>query len=95
MYYVYILSNRWHSVFYTGFTNDIQRRIFEHKTKVFKDAFTRRFNVDRLMYYEMRDTYKDAIAREQEVKHLRREYKMQLIRRMNPGMVDLSIRWSM
>jgi putative endonuclease len=94
MYYIYILSNRWHSVFYTGLTNDIHRRISEHKSKVFKSAFTRRFNVDQLLYYEEVAGFKGAIAREQEIKKLHRQYKMQLIMRINPALADLAADWT-
>jgi len=90
MYYVYILSNRWHTVFYTGMTNDIHRRIFEHKMKVFRNAFSRRYNCDHLLYYEERHTAEDALRREYDVKHLSRENKMQLIKKVNPGLVDLA-----
>ena len=93
MYYVYILSNRWHTVFYTGLTNDIRRRTFEHKTKVYRTAFTRRYNCDHLLYYEKRDSLDDAIHREQELKRLHRPYKMQLIMRDNPKLIDLAAEW--
>lgn len=94
MYYIYILSNRWHTVFYTGLTNDIVRRTFEHKNKVFKGAFTRRYNCDKLLYFEMRETLQDAMNREREVKKLHRQFKMQLILAMNPKMDDLAKDWA-
>jgi putative endonuclease len=93
MYYVYILSNQWHTVFYTGMTNDIRRRLFEHKNKLFRHAFTRRFNCNQLLYYERRNSFDDAIRREQDVKRLDRPYKMQLIKTINPKMVDLAADW--
>jgi putative endonuclease len=93
MYYVYILSNRWRTVFYTGLTNDIQRRMFQHKTKFFPKAFTAMYNCDNLLYYEVRTDFKDASMREQEIKRLRREYKMQLITGINPNLIDLARDW--
>jgi len=93
MYYVYILSNRWHTVLYTGLTNDIRRRIKEHKSKVYKRSFTRKYNCDQLLYYEERDSLKDAIHREQEIKRLDRVYKKQLINAKNPTWKDLAADW--
>jgi putative endonuclease len=74
-------------------TNNIRRRIAEHKTKAFKSTFTKRYNCDHLLYYEEQPTFEDAIRREQDIKHLRREYKMQLITRINPDLVDLAGKW--
>lgn len=93
MYYVYILSNKWHTVFYTGLTNDIRRRTFEHRTKKYRNAFTAKFNCDKLMYYEECDSLEYAIQRERDVKRLDRVYKMQLIMRLNPTLKDLSEGW--
>ena len=94
MYYVYILSNRWHSVFYTGMTNDIHRRLFEHKNKIFKDSFTKRFNVDHILYGEEQPTWEAAINREQEIKKVHRQYRIQLIEKLNPGLVDPAAGWT-
>lgn len=79
-------------MFYTGFTKDIERRISEHKKKVNK-GFTQRYNVDQLLYYEEYSSAGEAINREKELKKFRREWKLQLIRRMNPGLRDLSEGW--
>lgn len=93
MYYVYILSNKWRTVFYTGLTNDIRRRVLEHKTKKYRRSFTAMYNCCELMYYEERETLRGAIRRERDVKKLDRVYKKQLIFKMNPKMEDLARDW--
>ncbi len=91
-YYVYILANKRHTVFYTGMTNDIYRRAFEHKIK-FNKGFTQRYNCDQLLYFEEFSSKIEAIAREKELKKFRREIKFQLIRKDNPEFRDLSAGW--
>jgi putative endonuclease len=93
MYYVYILSNRWKTVYNTGMTNDIRCRVFKHKTGKYPRAFTKLYNCHHLMYYEERRTLHDAFQREQVVKRLRHGYKQQLIQRMNPSFIDLAANW--
>lgn len=88
-YYVYIASNRYRTVFYTGMTNDLRRRIREHKSGQ-GSQFTAHYRVKELLYYEEYRQVKDAIAREKEVKRWRREKKLDLIRTMNPVMNDLA-----
>ena len=65
MYYIYILSNKFNNVIYVGVTNDIVRRVYEHKHKV-NDSFTSRYNVNKLVYYEETDSVDAAIAREKQ-----------------------------
>jgi putative endonuclease len=66
-YYVYILTNKHHSVFYTGVTNNLGRRCNEHKKKLIK-GFTAKYNIEKLVYYEIFDMIIDAIAREKQIK---------------------------
>lgn len=66
-YFVYLLTNKYHTVLYTGVTNDLVRRIYEHKNKMQK-GFSEKYNLDRLVYYEMYEEIIDAIAREKQIK---------------------------
>ncbi len=88
-YYVYILTNKYNKIFYVGFTNDIQRRIKEHKNKVF-DGFTKKYNVDKLVYFEKHLTIEEAQLRGKKLKRWHREWKRQIVERMNPEWKDLS-----
>ncbi|MGD0975724.1 MAG: GIY-YIG nuclease family protein [Candidatus Korobacteraceae bacterium] len=88
MYYVYILASRSRNL-YVGVTGDLDRRIFEHKRKLLR-GFASRYNIDRLVYYEIYDKVVRAIAREKELKSWRRERKIALIERENPTWDDLS-----
>ena len=87
-YYVYILTNKNHTVLYTGVTNDLQRRIWEHKEKV-HDGFTKSYNVNKLVYCESFDDVRDAIAREKQIKGGSRQKKIDLINTMNKEWRDL------
>jgi putative endonuclease len=84
---VYILSNK-SMTLYTGVTNDLDRRIIEHKAG--ECAFTTRYHFDRVVYYEMFDLIIDAIAREKQIKGWTRAKKIALIKTMNPTWKDLS-----
>ncbi len=88
-YAVYILTNARHTVFYTGVTNDLQRRVQEHKRKT-GSGFTHRYNVTLLVYYELGDDISCAILREKQIKAGSRQDKIDLIRRFNPEWKDLS-----
>jgi putative endonuclease len=88
LFYVYILSNAHHTVFYIGATNDLIRRVYEHKNKLLK-GFSYRYNVDKLLYYETTANVEAAILREKQVKRWRREIKCDAISRLNPEWVDL------
>ena len=90
-YYVYILSNK-SKTLYTGITNNLQRRVFEHKSKKIK-GFTSRYNITRLVYYETTIDVKSAIAREKQIKGWVRKKKIALIESMNPEWRDLSEGW--
>ena len=88
-YYIYIVSNTNNRVVYIGVTSDLVHRIKEHKNKIY-DGFTRRYNVDRLVYYEHFDNINRAINREKQLKGWTRAKKNQLIAGMNPNWDDLS-----
>jgi putative endonuclease len=87
--YVYFLTNHHNNVLYVGVTNDVIRRIAEHKTKINK-GFTYRYNCDKLAYYEEFALMTDAIAREKQIKNWKREWKNELINNFNPEWKDLS-----
>ena len=89
MYYVYMLTNKTKSVLYTGVTNNLKRRIYEHKSKLI-DRFTKRYNVDLLVYYEEYSNINEAILREKSIKNLVRRKKEMLINSVNPNWMDLS-----
>src|SRR3972149_9491757 len=72
VYYVYILTNTHHNVLYTGVTNDLERRCYEHKQKKIK-GFTQKYNVDKLIYFERFDSIDSAIAREKQIKGFSKE----------------------
>lgn len=89
-FYVYILTNKSKTVLYTGVTNDIRRRLKEHREKKNPKSFTSRYNVEFLLYYEHFGWIQLAIAREKEIKDLRRELKLDLIKGFNPDLQFLN-----
>ena len=92
MYYVYMLTNKHNTVLYTGVTNNLGRRLYEHKNKVV-EGFTKKYNIDKLVYFEQTNDINSAIEREKEIKGWRREKKDQLVNSMNPQWKDLSEEW--
>ena len=90
-YYVYILANR-SGTLYVGVTNDLERRVVEHKHKLIP-GFSRRYHVDRLVYFEATPDVRAAIAREKQIKAWRREKKVALIESKNRDWKDLSAGW--
>lgn len=90
-YYVYILSN-YSGTLYVGMTNDLERRVSEHKTKEL-EGFTKRYNVTKLVYYEDTPDVWAAIEREKQIKSWRRQKKLDLISSLNPEWRDLSVGW--
>ena len=88
-YYVYILTNWNNRVLYVGVTNNLRRRMIEHKEKI-NDGFTKKYNVTKLVYYESTDDIISAIRREKEIKGWLRKKKNELVTRMNPQWNDLS-----
>jgi putative endonuclease len=87
-YYVYLLASRKYGTLYIGVTNDLIRRVYEHRSKVV-DGFTRRYDVDKLVWFEVYDDVLSAIAREKELKKWRRDWKIRLIEEQNPNWMDL------
>ena len=87
-YYVYIMTNQHNSVLYTGITNDLVRRVFEHKEKLIQ-GFTKRYNLTKLVYYEVLSNPEAAIKREKQLKGRSRREKVELIKSMNPEWRDL------
>ena len=87
-YYVYIMTNKYNTVLYTGVTNDLKRRMHEHKEKLVA-GFTNKYNITKLVYYEFFDDPENAIAREKQIKAGSRQKKMQLIASMNREWRDL------
>ena len=82
------MTNKWNKVLYTGVTNDLVRRVQEHKEKITK-GFTKRYNVNKLVYYEVTESIESAILREKQIKGGSRNDKIQLINTMNNGWRDL------
>ncbi len=91
-YYVYILSNFTNTTLYIGVTNDLQRRIYEHKSKLI-EGFSEKYNVDRLVYFEETTDIQSAIQREKNLKKWNRKWKNELIEKVNPEYKDLSEGW--
>lgn len=89
MYYVYILSNKSHTVLYTGVTRDLVRRVYEHRTHADPNSFTAKYCATRLVYYEYTTDVKAAIEREKQIKSWNRKRKDDLIESMNPERKDL------
>ena len=87
-YYVYLLASDRNGTLYIGVRNDIVRRVFEHKSKVVP-GFTKRYGVDKLVWFEVYDDPTSAITREKELKKWRREWKVRLIEEQNPQWIDL------
>jgi putative endonuclease len=89
-YYVYILSNKRNTVLYTGVTDNLERRIFEHNTQEDNDkSFAKRYNINKLVYYERFDSPESAIVAEKKIKGWTREKKIELIDSINPDFRDL------
>ena len=88
-YYVYLMTNWNHRVMYLGVTNDLTRRVYEHKNKLVK-GFTEKYNVNKLVYFEETADVRSAIAREKEIKKWRRQKKDALVQSANPKWQDLS-----
>ena len=87
------MSNYSSSVVYVGVTNNLERRIYEHKNHLI-DGFTKKYNTNKLVYYESADDIKSAIVREKEIKGWTREKKNNLINSMNEKWIDLSVKWN-
>jgi putative endonuclease len=87
-YFVYIMTNKFNTVLYTGITNNLIRRVYEHKEGLIK-GFTRRYNVDKLVYYEVFEDITEAISREKQIKGGSRQRKIDLVDLFNGEWKDL------
>ena len=90
-YYVYFMTNSSNKVLYTGMTNNLSRRVLEHKNKRNPRSFTARYNCNKLVYYEVFSTPMEAIRREKQLKGGNRKRKNALVDGMNPAWKDLSV----
>ncbi|MCA9381898.1 GIY-YIG nuclease family protein [Candidatus Dojkabacteria bacterium] len=88
-YYVYMITNQKNKTLYIGVTNNIERRIFEHKTQQMK-GFSSKYHLDKLVYYEIHNRPYDAIVREKQLKKWNRSWKERIINELNPNWEDLS-----
>lgn len=88
-YYVYLITNWNNKVIYIGVTNDLNRRIYEHKNKLV-EGFSKKYNLTKLVHFEETNDVNAAIAREKEIKKWRREKKNNLVNQTNPRWEDLS-----
>lgn len=91
-YYVYLLTNWNNKVMYVGVTNDLEKRVYEHKNKIIR-GFTSKYNISKLVYFEETGDVISAIEREKEIKRWRREKKNRLVNSINPDWKDLSLGW--
>tara|TARA_R110002073_G_scaffold23229_8_gene79392 strand:+ start:1833 stop:2135 length:303 start_codon:yes stop_codon:yes gene_type:complete len=91
-YYLYILTNKKNGTLYIGVSNDLKRRVFEHKNKL-KEGFTKKYGLDKLVYFESYQYVNDAIEREKNMKKWKRQWKINLIEKENPNWKDLSFDW--
>lgn len=89
-YYVYILTNSYNTVFYTGITNNLIRRTYEHKNKLI-EGFTKKYNIWKLVYFEEYNNIGTALSREKQLKDFRREKKLNLIIQLNPTLKELQL----
>jgi putative endonuclease len=87
-FFVYILSNQHHTVFYTGFTDNLERRVYEHKNGLL-ESFTRKYNINKLLYYEELSSADEAKHREKQIKKYKKAWKENLINSINPSWKDL------
>ena len=87
-YAVYILTNYTQTTFYIGVTGNLSRRIWEHKNKLV-EGFSKKYNVNKLVYYELTENVEKALNREKQLKRWHRDWKINLIREFNPEFKDL------
>ena len=89
MYYIYILANKTRTTIYTGVTNNLIRRVWEHKNNIIRDSFTAKYQVHDLVYYEVAENAYEAITREKQIKSWKRSRKNELVESKNPLWEDL------
>lgn len=90
-YYVYLMTNK-SKTLYTGVTNNLVKRVYEHKNKIIK-GFTTKYNINKLVYFEIFSDVTNAIAREKQIKGWLRKKKIELIESVNPEWKDLTDEW--
>ncbi len=90
--YVYILTNYEETTFYVGVTSNLEKRVYEHKNKII-EGFSSKYNLNKLVYFEQSSSIVSAIAREKQLKNWRRDWKINLIKELNPDFADLSKDW--
>lgn len=93
LFYIYILANDRNGTIYIGVTSNLEKRIKEHKEKVYSDSFTSKYNVSKLVYFESTENSESAIAREKQLKAWKRAWKLDLVEKQNPQWKDLSEQW--
>ena len=91
-YFVYIMANKYNNVLYTGVTNNIRRRVYEHKMKLIQ-GFTSQYNCTKLVWYEQFEDINLAISREKQLKNWKRTWKNTLVETNNPNWNDLAEKW--
>ncbi len=89
-YYIYILTNKTNSTLYTGITSDLKKRVYQHKYKLI-DGFTKKYNVDKLVYFEQYNLVENALKREKQLKAGSRKKKLDLIKSKNPKFKEINI----
>ena len=87
-YYVYMMTNKYNNVLYTGVTNDLIRRVYEHRNHLIMDSFTTKYNINKLVYFESTEDVKSAIEREKQIKSWNRKRKDALVNSQNPTWED-------
>ena len=87
-YYVYMMTNQYRNVLYTGVTNDLIRRVYEHRNHLIKDSFTARYHITKLVYFEATEDVKSALEREKQIKSWKRARKDALVESQNPTWED-------
>ncbi len=89
-YYVYIITNKLRTVFYIGVTNNLERRLLEHESEIIP-GFSQKYKLKHFVYFEEYSEVDDALRREKQLKNWHRDWKLNLIRRMNPKLKDLKL----
>ena len=87
-YYVYMMTNKYRNVLYTGVTNNLIRRVYEHKNHLVKESFTAKYNITQLVYFEITEDIRSAIEREKQIKSWNRKRKDMLVESQNPTWED-------
>ncbi|MCA9380139.1 GIY-YIG nuclease family protein [Candidatus Dojkabacteria bacterium] len=90
-YYVYIMTNKPKGTLYIGITNNLIRRVYEHKNDLIENSFTSRYSLHRLVYYEVYSYVWDAIRREKNIKKWKRNWKIRMIEEVNPNWEEITL----